>query len=184
MAGIKGTFELSKNSTMDYYSLKSYVCTSCIMSFEINPEDTITFSYITKPTKQSSLTAKQISITEDCLKCIVEASLQSSVQQLVQQISPTKGSTSTSSTVAIVIPDNSKNDDQAVLEKDLWNKCGGISLDRKELQRLLNDKELSDLLINAFQNLVKTQFPLIGGLQNTLLQQKQLPLDNKQEKNL
>ena len=111
---------------------------------------------------------------------IVETSIQSSVQQ----ISPTKRSTSTSSTSAIVIPDDSENDDQVVLEKDLWTKCGGISLGRKELQRLLNDKELSDLHINAFQNLVKKQFPAIGGLQSTLLQQKRLPLDNKQEKNL
>jgi len=129
--GTKSTFELSKNSTMGYYSLESYVCTlpeSCIMNNEINPNSTITFSHITKPTKQYSLTAKQISITEDCLKCllsIVEASLQSSVQQ----ISPTKRSTSTSSTVAIAIPEN---DDQAVLEKDLWTKCGGIEKTYKD----------------------------------------------------
>ena len=184
--GTKSTFELSKNSTIDYHSLESYVCTlpeSCIMNSVTNPDGTITFSHITKPTKQSSLTAKQISITDDCLKCLLSI-VETSIQSSVQQISPTKRSTSTSSTSAIVIPDDSENDDQVVLEKDLWTKCGGISLGRKELQRLLNDKELSDLHINAFQNLVKKQFPAIGGLQSTLLQQKRLPLDNKQEKNL
>ena len=44
----KSTFELSENSTMDYHSLESYVCTlpeSCITSSEANPVGTITFSH-------------------------------------------------------------------------------------------------------------------------------------------
>ena len=184
--GSESMFELSKNSTMDYHSLESYVCTlpeSCIMKDVTNSDDTLTFNHITKPAKQSSLTAKQIFITEDCTKfllSIVETSLQSSVQQN----SVPKRSTSTSTTGAIVIPDNAENDSQAESVKDLWTRCGGILLGRRELQRLLNDKELSDLHINAFQNLVKTQFQSIGGLQSTLFQQKQLPLQNKQQKNL
>ena len=68
--------------------------------------------------------------------------------------------------------------------KDHWAKCGGISLSKKDLQRLTGGKELSDLHINAFQNLVKGQFNSIGGLQSTLLQQKKSPLSNKKEENL
>ena len=112
-----------------------------------NLDSAITFNHVTKPTKQSSLTAKQISITEECLKSLLSM-LETSIQ-----LSGTERSTSTSTAGAIVIPDNNEKDNQTTLAKDLWTKCGGISLGRKELQRLLRDKELSDLHINAFQNL-------------------------------
>jgi len=103
--GTESTFELLKNSTMDYHSLESYVCT---------------------------LPERCILLQKKCSLSIVETSFQSSVQQ----ISPTKRSTSTSTTGTIVIPDNSENDYQIASAKDLWTRCGGIS---QELQRLLND---------------------------------------------
>jgi len=118
---------------MDYHFLESYLPESGIMNSVTNPDGTITFSHITKPTKKSSLTAKQISITEDCLKCLLSIE-ETSFQSSVQQISPTKRSTSTSSTGAIIILNNSDNDDQTALSKDLWTRCGGISFGRKELQ--------------------------------------------------
>jgi len=108
--GTISTFELLKNSTMGYHFLESYVCTvpeSCIMNAATNPDGTITSSHITKPTKKSSLTAKQFSITEDCLKCLLSI-VENSFQTRIQQISPTKRNTSTSSTGAFVIPDKAK----------------------------------------------------------------------------
>ena len=59
--------------------------------------------------------------------------------------------------------------------EDCWSRCGDVVLSRKDLQIILGGKELSDLHIDAFQNLVKMQFPHIGGLQTMLLQTK-LPL--------
>ena len=51
---------------------------------------------------------------------------------------------------------------------DLWSRCGNINLTKKEKQDILCGKELNDLHINAFQNLLKSQFTEIGGLHNTL----------------
>lgn len=55
-------------------------------------------------------------------------------------------------------------------ERDMWVRYGGILLSKKEKQEILNNKELSDMHINAFQNLMKRSYPHISGLQNTLLQ--------------
>ena len=81
----------------------------------------------------------------------------------------------------IFIPDNN---DLSTTIKDHWTKCGGICLSKRDLQKFTGDKELSDLHINAFQNLLKGQIDSIGRLQSTLLQQKKLSLSNKKEKNL
>ena len=82
----------------------------------------------------------------------------------------------------VLIPDESEVD--LATAKDHWVKCGGISLNKRDLQRLTSGKKLSDLHINAFQNLLKMQFSSIGGLQSTLLQQNKSPLSNKKENNL
>ena len=89
-----------------------------------------------------------------------------------------------SATIAspVLIPDESEVD--LATAKDHWVKCGGISLNKRDLQRLTSGKELSDLHINAFQNLLKMQFSSIGGLQSTLLQQNKSPLSNKKDNNL
>ena len=88
------------------------------MNTVTNPDGTITFSHIREPTEKSFLTAKLISITEDCLKCLLSiVDSETSFQSSVQLISPTKRSTSTSSTGAIVMPDNSENDDKSSFRK-------------------------------------------------------------------
>ena len=53
-----------------------------------------------------------------------------------------------------------------------WVKYGTVALSRKDMQQILGGKELSDLHVDAFQNLVKTCFPHIHGLQSTLFQLK------------
>jgi len=177
-------FELSKNSDMEYLSLENYICTlpeSCIFKNGENPGDAIIFNEFSKPKNQSSLTTKQISITEECMESLLSI-VETSVHASNQQTSGTECSSSTYAANPIVIAENNEN--ETLPTKDLWTKCGGLSLGRKELQRLSNGKELIDLHINAFQNLLKAQFHAIGGLQSTLLQQKRSPLINKQKRNL
>ena len=55
--------------------------------------------------------------------------------------SSTTRSTTAKATGAIVIPDNGESDHDVTSAKDLWTKCGGISLSQKELQRLINGKD-------------------------------------------
>lgn len=46
------------------------------------------------------------------------------------------------------------------------------------MQQIINGSELTDLHVNAFQNLLKKNFPQIGGLQNDLYKEK-TPLELK-----
>ena len=68
--------------------------------------------------------------------------------------------------------------------KNQWAKCGGISLSKRNLQKLTGGKELSDLYINAFKAILKSQFDSIGGLQSKLSQQSKFALSHKKENNL
>ena len=53
-----------------------------------------------------------------------------------------------------------------------WIKCGRILLTKKDKQQIVNEKKLTDLHINAYQNIARIQFPHVGGLHNTLLLHK------------
>ena len=64
---------------------------------------------------------------------------------------------------------------------ECWTKYGGFQLTRKDLQLLLNGKELTDQHVNAFQSLLKNQFPQICGLQNTHFQTKKTLQHNRLE---
>ena len=55
---------------------------------------------------------------------------------------------------------------------DQWVKCGRVSLTKKDKQCILLGKQLSDVHINAFHNIARCQFPLVGGLYNTLVLKK------------
>ena len=61
---------------------------------------------------------------------------------------------------------------QDLLYTDIWTRCGSVKLCKKQRQDLISGKELCDLHVNAFQNILKSQFPEIKGLQSTLLQRK------------
>ena len=54
----------------------------------------------------------------------------------------------------------------------MWVRCGSIILRKKDKQDIISGKELTDLHINAFHNVMKEEFPEIKGLQSTLLQYK------------
>jgi len=61
---------------------------------------------------------------------------------------------------------------EPVIVSEFWTRCGTISLGKKQKQDLLSGKELCDSHVNAFQNMLKSKFPDIKGLQSTLLQRK------------
>ena len=53
-----------------------------------------------------------------------------------------------------------------------------------DIEGIIMGKELSDADINLAQRLLKVQFPEMGGLQSSLLQQKKIPIPEKKEKML
>ena len=56
--------------------------------------------------------------------------------------------------------------------KNKWIQCGNIILSQRDKLALRNGKMLSDMHINAAQQLLKKQFRDINGLQSTLYQLK------------
>lgn len=180
-------FQLSQNSDIAYKSLDSYICSipeNCIdCTSENTANECNSFSLdgsAISNTKQLSLLTRKFCIKNDympSLMSLIENSVKKSDHEQLSTGESNKGSDT--DTTPIVIADNCEVSTD-VIPKDYWTKCGGILLTKKELYSLSNDKELSDLHINAFQNLLKRQFPNIGGLQNTLLQYKS-PITNKKE---
>lgn len=53
-----------------------------------------------------------------------------------------------------------------------WVKTGRFRLLLSHKRKILSGEELNDVIINFAQKLLKKQFPVIGGLQNTVLQAK------------
>ena len=177
-------FQLARNSENDYTPIEEYVCVvpeDCV-SVSVTEED-VSNSSVLPAKSQSSITAKSFLIKEQCMASLIS---------MIESHKPTnrnptliKSNKRGQSTLAseILIPDDYKTDIVQDV-KDHWTKCGGISLTKRDLHKLTSGKELSDLHINAFQNLLKEQFNVFGGLQSTLLQQKQSPLTNKKERNI
>ena len=71
------------------------------------------------------------------------------------------------------------SEDETVNAEDTkqWVKCGGIILSHKDKLILMNGKMLTDMHINAAQQLLKQQFQHLNGLQSTLYQLKR-PIEN------
>jgi len=117
--------------------------------------------------RHPSFTAKEFFIEERCMM---------SVQVMIEDHKESKshhkdrGKSKSSATniaiftmaSAVLVLDDS--DVNVATAKDHWAKCGGISLNKRDLQKLTSGKELSDLYINAFQNVLKVQFSSIGAL--------------------
>ena len=59
----------------------------------------------------------------------------------------------------------------AVPMETQWVKHGDVALTRRHLQDIVNGKELADLHIDAFQNILKIQFSHIAGLLNPIYQE-------------
>ena len=74
-------------------------------------------------------------------------------------------------------PSTPKEDQSSKNLKDNWVKCGNINLDLRDKNTITSGKKMTDMHINAAQQLLKRQFKNINGLQSTLLQKK-LPLES------
>ena len=57
-------------------------------------------------------------------------------------------------------------------------------LSNSDIERIIMGEELRDADINLAQRLLRVQFPELGGLQSTLLQQKEAPIPERKEKML
>ena len=55
-------------------------------------------------------------------------------------------------------------------DEECWTISGRIVLITKDLQLVTNVRELSNMHVNAYQNLIKKQFPHISVFQSTLLE--------------
>ena len=55
--------------------------------------------------------------------------------------------------------------------RDHWVTEGSVILHLKDKQEILRGRKITDLQINAFQNLLKRQCKHVDGFMNTLLQQ-------------
>lgn len=77
-------------------------------------------------------------------------------------------SLSTHLNATVTIADEATSNSNHSSNSEYCTNIGGITLTRKHLHQIINGKELCNLHVNAFQNLLKLQFPCIGGLQNTL----------------
>ena len=180
-----GMFQLTQNCEVEHKPLESYICTlpeDCIIINSDNSNNDLL-----PRARHPSFTAKEFFIEEQCM---------TSVQVMVEDHKESKShqkdrgkSKSSATNIAIstkvspvLVPDDS--DVNVATAKDHWAKCGGISLNKRDLQKLTSGKELSDLHINAFQNVLKIQFSSIGGMQSTHLQQNKAPLSNIKENNL
>jgi len=68
-----------------------------------------------------------------------------------------------------VVTITDKEDHIKIAPVDRWLTCGKIELSKQDKQHILGGKELTDLHMNAFQSLVRQQYPDVGGLYNTLV---------------
>ena len=58
-------------------------------------------------------------------------------------------------------------------DSQVWSSINGFTLSLTPKNGILEGEKLDDLVIDTAQNLLKSQFPRLSGLQSTLLQSKQ-----------
>ena len=143
-----------------FIPISSYICTVSFDCFETIDGAHPTGIARNDPEKVSLLTAQNLSLSQQSLLIIKNL-----------HASHTKSCQSPNSSSQKVIATN-KQCSSTSAKSNYWVKCGTITLKKQDLQLIKNDKELTDQHVNAFQNVVKSNFPLIGGLQHTLLQYK------------
>ena len=139
---------VNSNETHAFYPVNLYICTlshGCFETIECAKEVHVISVLSTDPSDVDLLTAQHITPTSLSL---------SYIQNL---LGDTGGKSSTSECAATISDDDSRND-SLLGTKEYWTVCGGITLTRKDLQRIRSGKELSDLHVNAFQYILKSSF--------------------------
>ena len=139
--------------THEFIPVTSYVCTlshGCFEKIEIAKDVNVQSSIMNQDHKKLNLaTAQNLTLTPSAVSVI---------QTLLSSLDT----------------DDTRNDPHRAPSgtEENWVKYGTVALSRKDMQQILGDKGLSDLHVDPFQNLVKTCFPHIHGLQSTLFQLK------------
>ena len=138
-------YELCTSST-SYYSMTTYLCTlttACIANAKNSSTSTFFQSRIVNINET-------FSVTEECA-------------QYLLNISETKK-------IITIAQDPTEKQKQKTSKQ--WVKCGTITLYQNEKNSLMNGKWLSDLHINAAQQLLQLQFKNLGGLQSFISTEK------------
>lgn len=145
-----------------FFPVTLYVCTlshGCFADIESYDDSSAIQSVMGIHCANVNLaTAQHLTLTSGSLSYIQSLVGESSVSLTTQS----------GATISIADEDISNNDHCS----PYWTNICDITLTRKDLHQIVGGKELSDLHVNAFQYLVKLQFPFIGGLQSTLLQRR------------
>lgn len=144
-----------------FWPLTSYICSLSLKCFE---------SVEGKAIEDSIMKAKNSFNLETAQHLTLKASSVLYIEELVK-----------SRTVSI---DHKKNETKPShrLLKENWVTHGCIVLTTKDKQEILRGKQLNDMHVNAFQNLLKKEFGVcIGGFMNTLLQNR-VPLELEEDK--
>ena len=152
------TFSLANptTSTHEYVPLDTYMCTfgeKCFDNIEVSSvEKELTSIIGTNSTKSNIICSKQITLSEQAL---------SHFENEIQSICLSSSQLNTKETEV--------NDNKTKKDKT-WKQYGCYKLTELHKSQLSGGQLLDDIHINAAQTLLKQQFPEIGGLCNTLLQ--------------
>ena len=106
-------------------------------------------------------------------KTASESAVEVPVKTKVTQCQPGMSGVSVLERVLSVNDDGSDSDDSRI-EDSQWVRCDKCVLNITDKMIIENGDELTDKHIQMAQYLLKCQFPLVGGLYNTLKQQKRV----------
>ena len=156
--------------TNDYVPITTYLCTLSHGCFEnsvsINIPPAINASYNVK--NAEVMVSQDLVLTEATATNVMNLLQDSNAVDAFETANTSKRAKGTSTQIVILDDKNATDSCKSVIA-DQWVKRGRISLTKKDKQHILHDKELLDLHVNAFHSIARTQFPLIGGLYNTLV---------------
>ena len=147
-----------------YYPLESYLCTLPPSSFLLEPdckenEGGIKSRFLCGDSKTIQIrTAYQLTLKDETLDFI---------DSLIKERAATQKKQDNQEAISEQTPTGKQTQK---VEDQKWVRHGNITLTRRDYLIVTNGKELTDLHINAYQNLLKNTYPTIGGLQNTLFQ--------------
>ena len=158
----------------------------CMLTFSCTAKDGNHLEKIRRLIEHDlSFTLNEVSEPEDSLsKVMIEASESNNQSEEDNKCNSDNGSATksgivtnvpvgiTSSNVAGLIMTSCVFPSDNKLESQDWLRTGGIRLTRENKSEILRGDKLNDLVINFVQKLLKKQFPLMKGLQSTLMQYK------------
>ena len=160
--------------TNDYVPITTYLCTlshGCFENLEnINIPPAINVSYNVK--NAELMLSQHLVLTEAIAMNVMNLLQDSSAAGVLETRSTSKLTSKTTSEQIIVFDDRNTTTHCQSVSADQWVACDRISLTKKDKQHILLGKELSDLHVNAFHSVARRQFPLVGGLYNTLALKK------------